>query len=33
MNILNIELTSIEETKLAFEHWGEVTYSVLIQKK
>lgn len=32
MNILNIELTSIEETKLAFEHWGEVTYSVLIQK-
>ena len=32
MNILNIELTSIEETKLAFEHWGEVTYSVLILK-
>ncbi|WP_419991704.1 DUF7720 family protein [Streptococcus mitis] len=28
-----MELTSIEETKLAFEHWGEVTYSVLVQKK
>lgn len=33
MNILNIELMSIEETKLGFEHWVDVTYSVLIQKK
>ena len=32
MNILNIELTSIEETKLGFEHWVEVTYSVPILK-
>ena len=32
MNILTIELTSIEETKLAFEHWGEVAYSVSILK-
>ncbi|WP_001023791.1 DUF7720 family protein [Streptococcus sp. oral taxon 058] len=30
MNILNIELTSIEETKLGFEHCVQVTYSVLI---
>ncbi len=30
MNILNIELTSIEETKLGFEHWVQVTYSVPI---
>ena len=30
MNILNIELTSIEETKLGFEHWVNVTYSVPI---
>lgn len=32
MKILNIELMSIEEIKLAFEHWGEVTYSVPILK-
>lgn len=32
MNILNIELTSIEETKLGFEHWVEVAYSVSILK-
>ena len=32
MNILNIELMSIEETKLGFEHWVEVTYSVPIIK-
>ena len=32
MNILNIELMSIEETRLGFEHWVNVTYSVLIQK-
>lgn len=30
MNILNIELMSIEETKLGFEHWVQVTYSVPI---
>ena len=30
MNILNIELMSIEETKLGFEHWVEVAYSVPI---
>ena len=32
MNILNIELMSIEETKLGFEHWVEVAYSVPIIK-
>ena len=32
MYILNIELTSIEETKLGFEHWVEVAYSVPILK-
>lgn len=32
MNILNIELVSIEETKLGFEHWVEVAYSVPILK-
>ena len=32
MYILNIELTSIEETKLGFEHWVEVAYSVPIIK-
>lgn len=32
MNILNIELTSIEETKLGFEHWVEAAYSVPILK-
>lgn len=30
MNILNIELMSIEETKLEFEHWVQVTYNVPI---
>ena len=30
MNILNIEFTSTEETKLGFEHWGEVACSVSI---
>lgn len=32
MNILNIELMRIEETKLGFEHWVEVAYSVPILK-
>ena len=32
MNILNIELTRIEETKLGFEHQVNVTYSVPILK-
>ena len=32
MNILNIELVSTEETKLVFEHWVEVAYSVPILK-
>ena len=32
MNILNIELMKIEETKLGFEHWVYVTYSVPILK-
>lgn len=32
MNILNIELMSIDETKLGFEHWVNVTYSVPILK-
>ena len=32
MKILNIELASIEETKLGFEHWVEVAYSVPILK-
>lgn len=32
MNILNIELMIIEETKLGFEHWVNVTYSVPILK-
>ena len=32
MNILNIEIMSIEETKLGFEHWVEVAYSVPIIK-
>mgnify|MGYP001023725380 CR=1 FL=1 len=32
MNILNIELVSTEETKLGFEHWVNVTYSVPILK-
>ena len=32
MNILNIELASVEQTDLGFEHWVEVTYSVPILK-
>ena len=32
MKILNIELMSIDETKLGFEHWVNVTYSVPILK-
>ncbi|RHF68686.1 hypothetical protein DW666_06595 [Streptococcus parasanguinis] len=32
MDILNIELASVEETKLGFEHWVKVAYSVPILK-
>ena len=32
MNILNIELVSIEQTDLGFEHWVDVTYQVPILK-
>ncbi len=32
MKILNIELMSIEETKLGFEHWVNVTYNIPILK-
>lgn len=32
MNILNIELTSVEQTDLGFEHWIDVTYQVPILK-
>lgn len=32
MNILNIELTSIDKTDLGFEHWVDVTYTVPILK-
>lgn len=32
MEILNIELTSIDKTDLGFEHWVEVAYSVPILK-
>ena len=32
MNILNIELASIEQTDLGFEHWVDVTYQVPILK-
>lgn len=32
MNILNIGLMIVEETKLGFEHWVEVAYSVPILK-
>ena len=32
MNILNIELTSIDKTDLGFEHWVDVTYQVPILK-
>jgi len=33
MNILNIELTSIEKTELGFEHWVCVTYRLPFLKK
>ena len=32
MNILKIELASIEQTYLGFEHWVDVTYTVPILK-
>ena len=32
MKILNIELVSIEQTDLGFEHWVEVAYNVPILK-
>ena len=32
MKILNIELTSIDETDLGFEHWVDVTYQAPILK-
>ena len=32
MNILNIELASIDKTDLGFEHWVDVTYQVPILK-
>lgn len=32
MNILKIELASIERTDLGFEHWVDVTYQVPILK-
>lgn len=32
MNILNIELASIEQTKIGYEHWVDVTYQVPILK-
>lgn len=32
MEILNIELTSIDKTDLGFEHWVDVTYQVPILK-
>ena len=32
MNILNIELASVEQTELGFEHWVDVTYTVPILK-
>lgn len=32
MNILKIELASIERTDLGFEHWVDVTYTVPILK-
>lgn len=32
MNILNIELTSVEQTELGYEHWVDVTYTVPILK-
>ena len=32
MKILNIELASVEQTDLGFEHWVDVTYQVPILK-
>ena len=32
MNILNIKITSVEQTDLGFEHWIDVTYQVPILK-
>ena len=32
MNILKIELASVEQTDLGFEHWVDVTYQVPILK-
>ncbi len=32
MNILNIKLTSVEQTDLGFEHWIDVTYQAPILK-
>lgn len=32
MEILNIELASIDKTNLGFEHWVDVTYTVPILK-
>lgn len=32
MNILKIELASIEQTKIGYEHWVDVTYTVPILK-
>ena len=32
MNILNIELASVQQTVLGFEHWVDVTYQVPILK-
>jgi hypothetical protein len=32
MKILNIELASIEQTDLGFEHWVNITYTVPILK-
>ena len=32
MKILNIELASVEQTKMGYEHWVDVTYQVPILK-
>ena len=32
MNILKIELATVEQTELGFEHWVDVTYTVPILK-
>ena len=32
MNILKIELASMEQTKIGYEHWVDVTYTVPILK-